>query len=266
MRELAGRTALITGAAGGIGTALAERLHAAGMRLVLTDVDGPAVDALAARLGASAHVLDVRDPGAWDALAHELPSLDLLVHNAGLTVHAPFDRLTAADLDRVVDVDLRGPLQGTRALLPLLRRSPGAHVVLVSSMAALFGVPFQSAYTAAKWGLRGFGHALRIELAADDIGVTVVLPGTIATSFLAHAKTADASAASALSRLMVRYGTPPARVAARVEAAVRRNKGELRVGWDAHLVACVQAWLPPILPALLTLGYRRMRPLPPERP
>jgi len=265
MRELHGRTAVVTGAAGGIGSRVAHRLARSGMSLALVDRDaeglGALADALPAPTRVTTHVADLAEvtsfPALADAVAGAHDGVHVLVSNAGLTVHGRFADHTPADLDRVLDVDLRAGLHLVHALLPHLRAAEEAHVVLVASMAALLAFPYQSAYSAAKFGLRGFGHALRIELSAEAIGVTTVLPGTIATGFLAAARSHDVETSARLAGLMRRHGTSPERVAAAVERGVRRNRGEVRVGWDAHLVAALGRLAPRLLPGLLGLAYRR---------
>lgn len=260
MRTLTGRVAVVTGAAGGIGRALAHRLHAEGCRLALVDRDG-AVVPLAAELGATAHVVDLRAPAALDALAAEVVAahgaVHLLVANAGVTVHGVLADQSADDVDRVLDVDLRAVIHGVRAFAPALRAAGEGHVVLVSSMAAFLGVPFQSTYSAAKAGVRAFGEALRIELAPDRIGVSTVLPGTIATAFLRGAASHDPLTSARMAELMLAYGTSPERVADRVVHAVRRNRAEVRVGWDSHLAALARRLAPSLVHAALAWLFRR---------
>ena len=128
-------------------------------------------------------------------------------------------------------------------------------MVNVSSLAALVGIPTQATYSASKAGLRTFTEALRIEWAPLGIGVTAVLPGTIATPFLRHATSHDLGASNQMAELMLRYGTSPERVATRTLRAVMRNRAEVRVGWDAHLTALVQTLAPGLLHHLLRLAW-----------
>jgi NAD(P)-dependent dehydrogenase (short-subunit alcohol dehydrogenase family) len=265
MHDLSERVVLVTGAAGGIGSALARAFAAAGARLALVDRDQAGLAAVAEGLpGAiqvSLHPLDLADFPALDGLLADVIAahggLDILVNNAGLTVHGIFADHTAADLDRVLDVDLRAPVHLTRIALPHLRRAERAHVVLVSSMAGGLAFPFQSAYSTAKFGLRGFGAALRIELAAEGIGVTTVMPGTIATQLLANATSHDDATSTRLAAMMRRYGSNPDRAAAAVLRGIHRNRGTVRAGWDSHLVGFVGWLAPALLPALLRLAFRR---------
>lgn len=260
---VAGRTVVLTGAAGGIGRAIARRLDAEGAHLALVDRDAEGLAALAATLdpATSRHVVDLRDRAALEALPERIladhDALDVLVNNAGVTVHGPLSAHTADDVDLVLDVDLRAVVHAVRVFTPHLTGRPGAHVVNVASMAGLQGFPFQTTYSAAKFGLRGFGQALRPELAARGIGCSTLLPGTIATSLLRATPSRDPASSERLATLMERYGTSPDRVAAAVVRALRHDPAEVRVGWDAHLLAATQRVWPGLLPRLLTLLLRR---------
>jgi len=251
---------ILTGAAGGIGRATARTLLDRGARVLALDRDAPGLDALASTLpGVHPVVADLRDVDRFEALVEQLHAvygrIDVLVNNAGLTVHGPFAAMTADEVDRVLDVDLRAPLLLTRAVLPRLAR-PG-HVAFVSSMAGLQAFPTQSTYSAAKFGLRGFGAALRVELARDGIGVSTVLPGAIATDFLAAAASHDRGTTDRLAGLLRRFGTSPDRVARAICRGVERDRAVLRVGWDCWAVTIAGLLCPPLVPWVLRVVHRR---------
>ncbi|MEZ4439147.1 MAG: SDR family oxidoreductase [Polyangiaceae bacterium] len=252
MTPLTDAVVVLTGAAGGVGRATTQALLARGARVVAVDLDATGLDEMA---GPRVEVLqaDLAELAAIEDLATRLHAIhgriDVLVNNAGLTVHGRFDAMTTEEIDRVIDVDLRAPIHLTRAVLP--RLSAGGHVVFVSSMAGLEAFPTQTTYCAAKYGLRGFGAALRLELERSGIGASTVLPGTIATPFLANAHTHHAHTTRRLAYLMQRFGTPPERVANAIVRGIERNRGTLRVGWDCWAVSAA-AWLaPPLVPFLL---------------
>jgi short-subunit dehydrogenase len=255
--------ALITGAAGGIGRCLAARFDAEGVPTMLTDVDLAQVTEVAGGLRhATARPLDVRDAAAWDTLAQQVRAdgpIRVLVLNAGVTAHGPFAAQSADDLDWLVDVNLRGVLHGARAFLPQLVET-GGQIIIVSSMASMLGIPTQALYSATKAATRTLAEGLAAELAPRGVAVTAVLPGTIATGFLAAARTSDPAAATWMAAQMQRWGTPPEVVAARIVAATRSRPRELRVGWDAHLLAIAQTLLPGLVPALLRAAYARFAP------
>ncbi len=259
MRDLRGKVAVITGAAGGIGRALVARLAAEGCALALVDRDEAGLRAVAPP-GASVHVLDLRAPGAVASLVEAVLAahgrVDLVVNNAGVTVHGPFERLGADDVDFVLDVNLRVVAQSCRAFLPHLKASRG-HLVNVASMAALHGVPMQSVYAATKAGVRSLSQTLRVELAPRGVGVTAVLPGTIATGLLGAARSYDPGQSAKLGALMLRFGASPDRVAHKVVRAVRADRGEVFVGWDT-VVLRTALWLAPsLIRASLSLSWRR---------
>lgn len=267
MRELRGKVAVVTGAAAGIGRAIAKGLAEEGAVPYLVDVDGGALEATVAELRqhheVGSRVVDVRDAGAWESLAAEVSDrhggADLLVNNAGITIHGAFADQTVADLDRIVDVNLRGVLYGCRAFLPQLRARSPAHIVNISSLAGRVPFPYQSTYCATKYAVRGLSAALRMELAADDIGVTAIMPGAVATSLLDRGTSYDKKASATMAKLMLAYGVNPDRLAARAIRAIRRNEGEVRVGWDAWVTPTVTALAPGLLERGLGAAFRRRR-------
>jgi short-subunit dehydrogenase len=260
VRELRGKVAVVTGAAGGIGAAIAARLAREGMRLALVDLREEALAEVRDALGASAHAMDVGDRDAWAALARTLRethgAVDLLVNNAGVTVHGAFARQSLDDVERVVRVNLLGVLYACHTLLPLLRASGDAHIVNVSSLAGAVAVPYQSVYSATKYAVRGASHALRMELEGERIGVTTVLPGTVATRLLETATSYDRTASSRIAELMLARGMRPSVVAERVVRAIRANEAEVMVGWDAHLAIGVHAVAPGLFDRALAAGFR----------
>jgi short-subunit dehydrogenase len=176
------RVALVTGASSGIGAAVAHRLAGDGARLVLTGRDPERLQQVAERTGAKAVVADLcaDHPAGVDTLLDALPARPaLVVHCAGVGAAGPLEELPPALVDELIDLNLRAPVQLTRALLPDLRAERG-HLVFVASIAAL-GVAGEAVYSATKAGLRGFADAVRIE--APEVGVTTVLPGAVDTPY-----------------------------------------------------------------------------------
>ncbi|MEU7815058.1 SDR family NAD(P)-dependent oxidoreductase [Pseudonocardia sp. NPDC049154] len=176
--RVAERVALVTGASSGIGAAVAQRLAGDGARLVLTGRDPERLQQVAERTGAKAVVADLA--AGVDTLLDALPARPaLVVHCAGVGAAGPLEELSPARVDELLDLNLRAPIQLTRALLPGLREERG-HLVFVASIAAL-GVAGEAVYSATKAGLRGFADAVRIE--APEVGVTTVLPGAVDTPY-----------------------------------------------------------------------------------
>jgi 3-oxoacyl-[acyl-carrier protein] reductase len=187
MFRLDGKTALVTGASGGIGAAIAKTLHAQGAIVVLTGTRHDVLDALAATLGDRAHVCpaDLRDPPAADALiaAAEAAAgpLAILVNNAGLTRDMLALRMKDEDWQTVLDVDLTAPFRLARAALRGMLRRRAGRIIQISSVVGTTGNPGQANYAAAKAGLVGMTKALAQEVASRGITVNVVAPGFIET-------------------------------------------------------------------------------------
>ncbi|HST67114.1 MAG TPA: SDR family NAD(P)-dependent oxidoreductase [Mycobacteriales bacterium] len=189
--RFAGGTAVVTGAASGIGAAVAAELARRGMRLVLADRDADRLAAVAAATGAETHVVDLADPAAVVGLGERVraghPRVRLLVNNAGIALGGRFDQVTLAEYEEVIDVNFRAVVRLTHTLLPALRAEPGSHLVNVSSLFGLVAPAGQSAYAASKFAVRGFSEVLRAEL-AGEVGVTTVHPGGIRTRIAESAR------------------------------------------------------------------------------
>lgn len=260
MQSLHDKLAVVTGAAGGIGAALARHLAAEGCRLVLVDLHPAPLRDLARSLGATAHPMDVRDRDAWQDLAQLVErshgGADILVNNAGLTILGAFLEQSFDELDRIVDVNLKGVLYGCRALAPQLVARGAGHVVNVSSLAGRVAFPYQSSYCATKYAVRGFTAALRMELAASGVGVTAVMPGAVATSLLETAQTYDASASRRMAELMLAHGARPERVAARIVRAIERDEAEVVIGWDAFVTTTAEMLAPRLVTTALGQAFR----------
>ena len=243
-------TAVVTGAASGIGAALAPQLAARGCDLVLLDRDAERLARVAGSVRAASPgravdtvVADLADAGqvrdAADALVRDHPATTLLVNNAGVALAGRFDQVTLEEFDWVLDVNLRAAVRLTHALLPTLRAHPGAHVVCVSSLFGLLAPAGQVAYATSKFAVRGFAEALRHELADDGVGVTSVHPGGIATRIAESARVgsgvdpAEAARGTAEFSKLLRY--PADRAARRIVEAVERRRPRLLIGASAVL-------------------------------
>jgi NAD(P)-dependent dehydrogenase (short-subunit alcohol dehydrogenase family) len=191
--SLAGKTALVTGGASGLGAEICRCLAAAGARVVATDVRTEPLERLVAevrRAGGDIEGarLDVLDGDAAEALVHDVRArhgrLDFLVNNAGTDKTLAIDELSVADIDRVLGVNLRGPFVLSRAAFPLLRAQGGGYIVNIVSTAAKRAWANASAYHASKWGLLGLSHALHVEARPFGIKVTALLAGGMRTPFI----------------------------------------------------------------------------------
>ena len=262
MRELRDKVVVITGGAGGIGAALAEAFGARGSVLALLDLDLDAAERTAARLreGGSrctAHACDVSDRAALAAAREQVleahGGVDVLVNNAGFTVFSSFAELREEEIDRLLNVNLRGVIDGCRLFLPDLRARPEAHIVNISSSAGFAGFPWQTLYSATKFGVRGFSDALRAELHVEGIGVTCVHPGSTATNIMNAAPSRDATITDFLAAQM-ESSFPPDKLARRVVRAVRRKRAVLPVTPDGWAVASFAR----LSPGLMRLTMRNI--------
>lgn len=193
---LAGGTAVVTGGGSGLGRALAHRFAAQGMHVVVADLALESAEAVARELPrARAHRVDVGDPESIDALAAAVAAeggaLQVLCANVGVQQIASLDRLRREDWRWLIGVNLLGTVASVDAFLPQLRAAPGMRrILLTASTSSLHAVPRLAAYTASKYAVLGYGETLRQELAAEGIGVTLLLPGGMATTHLASSAAA----------------------------------------------------------------------------
>jgi uncharacterized protein len=180
--ELAGSTVLLTGASGGLGRAIAHALDARGARVLLSGRREDALEEVRAELGGRAEVLaaDLAEPGAALGLAERAGAVDALVANAAVPASGAATDFTHEQIDRALDVNLRAPIQLTRALLPGMVERGRGHLVFVSSLSGKVASRGSAIYSATKFGLRGFASGVREDLHGTGVGVTVVFPSFIA--------------------------------------------------------------------------------------
>ena len=252
--ELAGARALVTGATGGIGGAVARALHARGAHVLLTGRREELLEKLRVELGDRAEVvpLDLAEPDGPARLAERAGAVDVLVANAALPASGRVEDFEPDEIDRALDVNLRAPIQLTRALLPgMLERGHG-HVVLVSSLSGKAASPRSGIYSATKFGLRGFAAGLREDVEPRGIGVTVVFPGFVSEAGLF----ADSGV-----KLPPWVGTrTPAQVADGVVRGIERERAEVDVAPFGLRVGTRVAGLAPVTAARLQrrLGSERI--------
>lgn len=188
MFDLSGKGALVTGASGGIGAAIARTLHAHGAIVALSGTRAERLDALAAELGERSHVVpaDLSDPAAVDALPaaadEALGSLDILINNAGLTRDNLAMRMKDEEWQAVLDVNLTAAFRLSRAVLRGMMKSRWGRIISVTSVVGATGNPGQVNYAASKAGLTGMTKALAQEVASRNITVNCIAPGFIETA------------------------------------------------------------------------------------
>lgn len=247
--KLAGTTVVITGAASGIGRALAQRLSGQGCPAAIFDWDQDGLEETAETLPSPvfARKLDVRDRGAQMALAAEVKewapaAIGAVFNNAGVTVSQTVAGAAPEDDEWVIDVNYWGVVHGTRAYLPILLEQDSGIIVNTSSIFGMIGYPTQSAYCASKFAVRGFTESLRHELRDTGVTAVAVHPGGIATNIVKNARfhvddlgRTDKDLLQADFTKVAR--TSPEKAAATIQRGVERNKGRILIGPDAAMLA-----------------------------
>jgi 3alpha(or 20beta)-hydroxysteroid dehydrogenase len=214
--RLAGKVAIITGAAGGIGAATARRFAGEGACLVLSDADGSGAQALALELGdrAISHAHDVTSETDWQAVvASALEAhgrIDILLNNAGVFLAASLQETSLEDFQRVIEVNTLGVFLGMRAVAPLMTEQRAGSIINVSSVAGLGGSPYLTAYAASKWAVRGMTKVVAKELAPFSVRVNSLHPGQIDTDMNARQREKTPDLIDKLVRAIPlrRIGTP----------------------------------------------------------
>jgi short-subunit dehydrogenase len=258
MTAIKGAAVALTGAASGIGRALAFELAAQGADLALADIDEPQLAALVNELrqrhqvSISAHRVDVAQDDEVHRFAEEAigahPRLNVLINNAGVSLQGWFEEMTLAEFEWVMSTNFWGVVRGAHYFLPHLQAQPEAHIVNISSVFGLIAPVGQTAYSASKFAVRGFTESLRHELAATSVRVTCVHPGGVATNILRNAravKAVDAERrAMALKRFAKMAKTTPEQAAVVIVEGLLRNHPRVLIGDDARFMDRVQRWLP----------------------
>jgi uncharacterized protein len=242
--QISGSTALLTGATGGIGQAIARALKQRGARLILTGRRTDVLEPLAAELGARTLAVDLGVPAEIDRLVREAGEVDILIANAALPASGRLDSFSLEEIDRALDVNLRAPIALAHALVGAMVGRGSGHLLFMSSLAGKAATPGTSMYNATKYGLRGFAAALRAELRENGVGVSAVFPGFIRDAGMF----ADSGA-----KLPSGVGTrSPEDVARAVVNAIERNRGEVDVAPVAMRLGAVFGGLAPEAAAKVT--------------
>lgn len=265
--------AAITGAASGIGRALAIELASRGCDLALADRDAAGLTTLAAEIDAarkvSVHRVDVSEPAdvaefAQGAVAAH-PSLHILVNNAGVALLGQFDEIDQAQMEWLFDINFWGVVHGTRAFLPHLKTQVEAHIVNLSSIFGIIAPPGQAAYAAAKFAVRGFSESVRHELAmaGSPVRLSVVHPGGVATSIARSSRTGvgitdNARRVQMIERFETAAKTSPRDAALRIIRGIETNEPRILIGNDARFMDLLQRFRPGTYWAPLQRKLERM--------
>jgi NADP-dependent 3-hydroxy acid dehydrogenase YdfG len=273
MEGFAGKVAAVTGAGSGIGQALALELGHSGASLAISDVDLEGLTKTEEQLKAigvpvKSDRLDVTEREAFQLYADQVKDhfgkVNQIYNNAGIAYTGDVDITAFKDIERVMDVDFWGVVNGTKAFLPHLVESGDGHVVNISSLFGLMSIPGQAAYNSAKFAVRGFTEALRqeMELNREPVKVTSVHPGGIKTAIARNALSAEGVNAQAQSTFFDKRlaNTTPQRAAEIILDGVRKNKARVLVGPDAVVLDLIVRVTGSHYQRLFAPAIRRMMP------
>ncbi|MBR0830502.1 SDR family oxidoreductase [Bradyrhizobium manausense] len=251
--------AAITGAASGIGRALAIELAQRGCDLALADRDEAGLKEVAAEIGqgrkVSVHRVDVGEASEIARFASEAiaahPALSIIVNNAGVALLGQFDEIDQAQMEWLFNINFWGVVHGTRAFLPHLKTKGEAHIVNVSSIFGIIAPPGQSAYAAAKFAVRGFSESLRHELAVakSPVRLSVVHPGGVSTSIVRNSRTGvgvtdNERRSQSIERFDNAAKTTPKAAALRIIKGIEGNEPRILIGNDARFMDLLQRFRP----------------------
>jgi len=276
MKHFDGRIAAITGAGSGIGRALAKELAGRGAHLALSDIDEVGLAETVTQcegfpVKVTSQRLDVADRAAVHAWADQVVAdhgkVNLIINNAGVALGATVDGMSYDDFEWLMNINFWGVVHGTKAFLPHLTAAGEGHIVNLSSVFGLVSIPSQSAYNAAKFGVRGFTDSLRIELDIANSGVscTTVHPGGIKTNIARSARMHESvvalagSAAAAADQFDKVAMTTPEKAARQILTAVERDRRRALIGPDAKVLDLVSRLPAAVYQRVLVLGAKRRR-------
>ncbi len=264
MRVIRGKKVLISGAASGIGRAIALRLAHEGADLFLVDIDEAGMAATAAEArGAGVEVVtrrcDMSQPrevtSAVAAVLGLWNGVDILVNNAGITYYGKTERMAAEHWEKLLRINLLSHVQFTRELLPTLLERPEAHVLNVCSVLGLVGMPKVTAYCTAKFGMVGFSESLRREFGREGLGVTALCPGFVRTNLFTSAPLEEKVEAHKIPPRAIT--TTPERVANAAVKAIYRNRRLVVIEPFARFMVAMKRFAPSLLDAVFHMGRRK---------
>ena len=275
MTAIQGSAAAVTGAASGIGRALALELAARGCDLALADRDEAGLQAVAAEIArshprkVSLHRVDVGDVNQIQQFAAAAtsahPALNIVINNAGVALLGQFGEIEQAQMEWLININFWGVVHATRAFLPQLSRQREAHIVNLSSIFGIIAPPGQTAYCAAKFAVRGFSESLRHELAMANspVKLSVVHPGGVLTNIVRNSRTGagitdNARRAQSIDRFDAVAKTTPPIAAQRIITGIEKNQPRILIGNDAWFMDLLQRFRPATYWAVLAKRIEKM--------
>ncbi|NNC94830.1 MAG: SDR family oxidoreductase [Chitinophagales bacterium] len=249
MRNFLGKTAIITGAANGIGKAIAFELARRGSRLALVDIDqenlrSTAFGVEALGISVSQHVIDVANPHAVSKLPEAViewhKKADILINCAGVSVTAPLEDQSIDDIDWITGVNYLGTVYTCRYFVPLMKELPEAAIVNVSSAAGLLGFRKRTTYSASKFAVIGFSEALRAENYRSPISVTCAIPGPIKTDMISRARIYGEGQEELERNYLAKAGLSAEVTAKKILSAVASKKGKVYITKESIMISVLR--------------------------
>lgn len=267
MYSIEDRTTIITGAASGIGQALAVHMALRGCHLALVDINEIGLQETVKRAAQSgcrisAHVVDVADSDQMERLPQAVlalhPRIDILVNNAGVSLAGPFESYSLADLEWILRINLLGTIYGCKAFIPYLRQRGEGAVVNVASDFGMVGFPGKTAYCTTKFAIRGLSESLRAELWGSGISVTCVYPGAADTGLIRNSRAVDPRKREIEAQFVARRGIPLDTVARKIVRGIERRQARVLIGTDTLLIDWVARLFPGLTAALIGRFHKRL--------
>jgi NAD(P)-dependent dehydrogenase (short-subunit alcohol dehydrogenase family) len=267
MRTLRDRVAVVTGAASGIGRALAIELAREGCDLAVCDVDAPGLEETRAAIQAlgrkvCTHRVDVSDKARMQRYAEEVVAfhgrVHIVINNAGVVAIDTFEKQSLEDFEWVIAVNFWGVVYGCKFFLPYLKQADEGHIVNISSVFGMSGIPLQTSYSASKFAVRGMTDALWVELRQQGIAVTAVYPGGVRTNIARSSRSSDPSGkAAAIDIVGGKSSLEPAECARRIIRGIQRNQGRILLTPETHIVDALERVAPSLSRRVTHWMYRR---------
>ncbi|MDO9407692.1 SDR family oxidoreductase [Patulibacter sp.] len=263
---------LITGAASGLGLALATRYARDGRRVLLTDLDQGALDAAVETIAAGAgagvrerlatRVLDVRDDGDWEAardwVTDAWGGLDVLVNNAGVATGGRFEHLPIEDWDWILQINLMGVVRGCRTFVPVMRAQGSGHLVNIASAAGLLNPPVMASYNVVKAGVVSLSETLRHELEPAGITTSVVCPTFFKTGLAGSFRTPDEAVRRTMEKLVTQSDVPADVIAGRIQKGVEAGRFLILTDREGAVAWAVKRFVPPLFRREARKGAARL--------
>jgi NAD(P)-dependent dehydrogenase (short-subunit alcohol dehydrogenase family) len=269
MKKLTDRVAVVTGAGSGIGRAVSVLLARRGCRLAIADINEVGLAETAQQIRGlgrtvTTHVVDVSSKHRMHEFVAEVVDahggVNILINNAGVAVVSDFADHSIEDFEWLMGINFWGVVYGCKFFLPHLVKADEAHIVNISSLFGLMGIPQQTSYCASKFAVRGFSESLRVELASSHVGVTSIHPGGIATNIVADARLAGTAQDPKSHARMVKSFKkmmPPSEAAEAIVRGIERNKPRVLITRESYLADVAKRLAPGLSVDVMSWGYQR---------